>query len=375
MSDKTFYHVPGLGRLVPILLSITLAGCGTTLFKDSSPAYTRSKTGESLEIPPDLTKSSAGENLLPEVLTEEPTASELKEFERFVELSKADEYQQFKQWKAHSPEKDRLDFRAFVAARKAAREGGREGAGVTLNRLLTEERQISIRANQDTAFQIVDAALTDMAVEVLLHNTENYEFRVKLPQVGRSTLFSPNGDRFFIRLERDGSTTLVSLFRSSRRKSISESSTEFMKQFATRIRFAKVKLEMERTVVSSESLPGELQTTASGHLELELEDVSGEKLWRTIDYIADQVGFTVVERVPEEGKFIVKYSTDEDLKEKSALQKLAFWNRDGAVKDGDLYSIEILPGKTRGSRIRITTLQGEMNLVGDKILELLRANL
>lgn len=360
-----------------VAAALALGACDGLDALRGKPRYQDAREIEALEVPPDLSSSIGAGARIPEIAAGEASAKDIEEFEQFNRLKDLEEFEEYKRWKQEGGASERLDFQAFLAARKATREDA-SGGGVRVDRMVDESRQIRIEAGVDDSRQFVETALSNMNVEVVKRDAEARALTLRLPELGGTSLFRPRGDQFTLWLTKDLRSTLVFLRGRRSRPVVSEAATAFMNRLANQVRLAKIRLELEKTVVSAASLPGTLVADEEGHVELAFDE-SPRTLWRRVDFIADQMGFTVVERLPERGKFVIRYATDAALEpEPEGLEKLAFWRKkkdEDRAQDTDLYTIEILPGTETQSLVRVTDYQGRASETGDGILELLQGRL
>ncbi len=372
---------PKLDPLAPSYLLLhavvvaSLTAC-SSLNVDNTPAYQRAQRAQALEVPPDLVSPTGTGGGIPEVAAAEASAQDISEFKKFEQLEQLDELGRFQQWKSESTESEQLNFQAFLEARKIAREGDNKGAGVSVDTNIDNSRNIKITASVDTSWQFLNSALDAMNLEVVERDQDKYRFVVILPELQKKSMFKPKADQFSLYLIRDRQNTLVSLYNSRREIVSSPEATVFMGRLASQVRISKVRLELEQNITETTTLKGSLEPARDGHLELVIDEPPAN-LWRQIDYIVDQVGFTVIERNETAGSFVIRYSTDADLEpEPKGIAKLAFWKKKKVVsEDGDLYTVKISETTDGRSAVRVSDSKGQMNEVSDGILGLLRKQL
>src|SRR5690606_13433696 len=173
------YHSSAAGNTffttVVVLAALGLAACGA-LQQPDEPAYQRARQAQALELPPDLSRPESGG--VPDIVAAEATAEQLSEFERFRVLERMDEYEEYRRWKEQASVDENLDYDAFLAARRAAREPGGDEGGVTTRNNLEGARDILVKADAAATWPLVDEALVAMGVEVLERNADNYRFEV-----------------------------------------------------------------------------------------------------------------------------------------------------------------------------------------------------
>ena len=244
--------------------------------------------------------------------------------------------------------------------------------------MINEAREIEVEASREATWQILGAALNNAGIEVLREDTEALNYQVKIPELAGKSLLGLASGNFTFTLNRSFGTTTIRLVNKRGQQPVSPIAANVMERLADQVRFEKVRMEVNQSIIPTRDLAGSLNPTDTGNLEL-LLDIEGETLWRRIDFVADQVGFTILERIPEQGKFIIRFiSTELEEAGDAKESKLAFWRRNRAAGgDNDTFSIEILPGRTNESisRLRVTDLSGQASRSGDEILELLRAQL
>ncbi|GJL83201.1 MAG: hypothetical protein DHS20C01_28350 [marine bacterium B5-7] len=360
-------------QLASVIAVLLLSGC-SVLDSQEGPAYQRARQAAALEVPPDLSAPGSGSGV-PEFVAAEATAEELTEFEKFQQLEQYEEFEQYKKWKSQSPTNEQLDFQAFLTARQALREGGQEGGGVSIDRNFDKSRDIRIKTDPTISMEIVGEALANSSVEVINRDDKEYKFLVSLPQLEESTFLKSRADQFTLALGRDQQDTIVAL-RNRRGESVTTpQASEFMNNLAGQVRVVKIRLELENRVATAKELPGSLESTDNGHLKLDF-NTSPEGIWNRLDYVIDQIGFTVIERDPASNSFKIRYLTDDQIKpERTGLSALAFWNKDDGLSEGeDVYIVKI-DKIANGSSVRVINENGEMTDTGDNILELLREQL
>lgn len=359
-----------LARLTAGLCTVLLAGCSVFDVPDE-PAYQRAQQARNLEVPPDLS-SPEGRSGVPEVVAAEASAGELEEFETFKQFEQWEEFEQYRQWKAQGGAEEQIDFQAFMEARRAVREDGSTGAGVSVDANFDQSRDVRVSAGAEATMEYLDAALTAMDVDILARNPDKFRIDVSLPEVRESSVFKPSGDHFSLQVGRDQRDMVIALVTRSGERLTTPPAAQFMNRLASQVRLAKVRLEIEERVAQPQEKRGNLRTTESGHLVLDLPD-DGERVWSQVDYVIDQIGFTVLERNPENLSFRIRYLTDDQVpKERTGLAKLAFWKDDQTLPEGaDIYRVDVSRSGT-GSTLRVVDGNGEPSETADTILELLR---
>ena len=373
-TTKIFLH-----KIYPVAVvcsAFTLSACSSLDNFNPAPAYQGAQQTEALEIPPDLTAPSNTNPGIPEIVAAEASAKDVKEFDEFNELKKFDEFEQYKLWKQSSTTSEQLDFQSFIAAKEAVEENSRTGNGVTIDRMVDESRQITIESKPDVAWKILNIAVNAMGISVQEQQDDKYNLIVILPNVGKKSVFKPSGDQFQLIVKKDLRSSLIRLFNHRGDLAISPEANAFITQLSNQLRFAKIKLELEQNIAGQDQLSGSLTELTSGQLELALE-TTPQTVWQQIDYTADQIGFTIVERKPEQGTFIIRFSSDTDTEEKKkGLEKLAFWKKDDADDEfSDLYRVLIKGTNENTSIITVENFNGQSTVVSNEILELLRKGL
>ncbi len=360
-------------RLAAGVCLVIVAGC-SVLEPPDDPAYQRAEQTRNLELPPDLT-SPEGRSGVPEVVAAEASAGDLEGFEQFKQFEQWEEFEKYRQWKAQAGSEEKLDFEAFVEARRAVREQGSDGAGVSVETNVDQSRDVRVKADGESTMKYVDAALTSMGVNILDRNPDSFRFDVSLPEIREPSLFRPSGDRFLLQILRDGQEMLVTLSDRGGNRVTSEPATQFMNRLASQVRLSKVRLELEERVVQPRNRRGTVRTTETGHIELDLAD-SSERVWSQVDYVIDQIGFTVIDRNPDEQTFLIRYLRDDQVpEERTGLEKLAFWKDDQTIAQGaDIYIVRIQEAGA-GSTLSVVSGDGQPSETADTILELLRDKL
>jgi uncharacterized lipoprotein len=358
--------------LIATAVSLLLAGCSALDYPDEA-SYQRAQQREALEVPPDLSRPESG--AVPEIVAAEASAEDLDKFDKFKQLEQFDEYEQFRRWKEESKSDEKLDFEAFVAARKALREEGSSGAGVSIDSNFDQSRDIRISADADATWNYVDAALSAMGVEIVSRTPDEYRFELSLPEIRESSLLRPRADRFTLQIGRDQQDMLVALNDMTGKRVTTDTAGEFMNRLAGQIRLAKVRLELENRDRPQRAEVGTVRTTDTGHVELDLAEDSG-RVFDRLDYVIDQIGFTVIERNRDERSFTVRYITDAQIpKERTGLAKLAFWKKDDKIPEGaDVYHI-LVSDHSGGSTVRVLDSTSQPSETADTILELLRGQM
>lgn len=361
-------------KVVPVLAALLLAACSTLDYPDE-PAYQRARQARALEVPPDLDSPSSSGGV-PEVVAAEATAEDLEGFQKFKQFEQWEEFEQYRQWKAQSSSDEQLDFQAFLEARRAMREGNENGAGVSLDNNFDQSRDIRIAgADAESSWQYVDTALAAMNAQIINRNADKYSFDLALPELQESSLFRPNADRFTLQLGRDKQDMIVALVDRRGSRVTTQPAAQFMDRLAGQIRLAKVRLDLENRVTTASEKAGSVRTTDQGHLALDFSDPA-LRIWDRLDYVIDQVGFTVLERDRDGQTFRVRYITDDQIKpERTGLAKLAFWKDDEGIPEGaDLYTVRVAETDS-GSTVSVVNNVGEASETSDTILELLREKL
>lgn len=350
-----------------------LTGC-SALIDESSPEYQRARQVERLELPPDLNAPNTT-NTLPAIITEQASAEDLKNFEKFQEMEKFDEFSRYQAWKEQRSDDERLDFEAFQLAKRANDRSSRSGAGVKLETNFDNSIDIRIDANPDDSFGYVGAALVNMNVFVSSSEPDNYRFVTELPELKTRKISLPGASRFAIQLNRDLRDTLVTLLDNRSQKVVTPAGQTFQSRLASQIRVAKLRAELANQVDRAADLAGELRNDESGHLLLDLE-IDRNDVYNQIDYVLDQIGFTVVERDAEQTRILVRFETEtlQSNTEKTGLSRLKFWDRDKKQSISGVYAITVEP-LAGGSRVRVTDESNETGAVGDDIIELIREKL
>ncbi|KAA3634439.1 MAG: outer membrane protein assembly factor BamC, partial [Proteobacteria bacterium] len=259
---------------------------------------------------------------------------------------------------------------------EAAREGNERGAGGSLDTNFDQSRDIRIAASDaESSWQYVEGALGAMNVVVLERKPNAYAFDVSLPELQESSLFRPNADRFTLQIGRDQRDKVVALLDRRGARVTTPPAAQFMERLAGQIRLVKVRQELETQVAQSGEKTGEIRTTDTGHIELALDDAA-LRVWDRLDYVIDQVGFTVLERNRDELRFQVRYITDDQIKpERTGLAKLAFWKDEEGIPEGaDLYSVHVRESGA-GSTVSVLNNEEQPSETSDAILELLREKL
>lgn len=371
------YHSSAAGNTfsatVVVLAALALAACGA-MRQSSEPAYQRARQAQALEVPPDLSRPESGG--VPDIVAAEATAEELSEFERFRMLEQMDEYEEYRRWKAQASVDEKLDYETFLAARRAARESGGDDGGVTTRNNIEGARDILVKADAAATWSYVDEALVALNVEVLERNADDYRFEVSLPEVRESSLLRPSGSRFTVQLERAGDEMVVALLDRGGARVTLAAAAEFMSRLAGQIRTGKMRSQLQGPVSAATGTPaGTMRATESGHYVLDLP-YPPLRAFDQLDYVVDQIGFTVLERNRDELRFALRYVTDDQIpKERTGLAKLAFWANEPAPPEGfDRYTIVVseAPG---GSTVSVVDVNGEPGEIPDTILELLREKL
>jgi uncharacterized lipoprotein len=363
------------GPLVTLVALILVAGCGR-LVDESDPAYLRAQQVRSLEVPPDLSTTNTSSNL-PAIVAEEASSEDLKDFEKFQQFEQFDEFEQYQQWKAQRSPDEELDFEAFRLAKKANERSSASGAGVKLEENFDGSVDIRIDAQTESSFEYVGSALGSLSVFVVSSEPDDLRFIAELPELQSRKLSLPGAKRFSIQVNRDSKDSLVSIRDHRAKPVINEAAKAFQTRLASQIRVHKLRAELANRVDSAAELAGQLRTDENGHLLLDLEQ-DRDDVFRQVDYLLDQIGFTVVERQPQQRRFVVRFAlTDNAEPKKKGLAKLAFWRDDkekSGSDEGELYAIAIEP-LAGGSRIRVTNENNETGDVGDNIIQILRDNL
>ncbi len=368
----TFRHSAARWLIAPSSM-LLLSACSVFQAPDE-PGYQRASQIRNLEVPPDLTTPS-GSGGIPEVVSAEASAGDLEGFENFKQFEQWEEFEQYRQWKAQGGAEEQLDFQAFVEARRAVQQEGSDGAGVSVENNFDQSRDVRVRATAESTMSFIDAALAAMDVTVLNVSPDDYRFDISLPEVRASTLFRPNADEFSLQVGRDQQDMVVALVDGNGERVSSPPAGQFMNRLAGQLRLAKVRLEVENRVAASRQARGTMRTTPVGHLELDLPDDS-QLVWSQVDYVIDQIGFTVIERNPEDLSFRIRYLTDDQIpEEREGLEKLAFWKKDQELAEGaDVYAVEITDTGT-SSVLRVVDATGQPSETADTILGLLREKL
>ncbi len=360
-------------RMAALLATLAAAGC-SMLEPSDTPAYQRARQAQALEVPPDL-RNPTTDGSVPDFIAADATAQELDEFARFRQFEDWNEYEQYQRWKEQGATDDRLDFQAYLAARKALTEQGSSGGGVSTDTNFDGSIDVRVAASGDDTMEVVEAALSGMGVEILGQETDKYRILVRLPDVAERSVFRSREDQLYVNIARDQQDSIVSLTNRSRERVTTPAAAQFMQRLAGQVRVSKIRMELDNTVITPKALRGEMTTDAGGHLQLGLDEAP-EAVWQQIDYVIDQVGFTVLERSPGDLSFRLRFATDAEMKpERKGLEKLAFWNRDDERPEGsDVYRVRVVDDAP-GSRVTVEDHAGAGSVTGDAILELLREKL
>jgi uncharacterized lipoprotein len=352
--------------------SVILTACSAFQLQDEA-TYQQARRTEALEVPPDLTAPGGGG--IPEIAAGEATAEDIEGFETFKQLEQFEEYEQYRKWKEQSDVDEKLDFQAFVRAQQAARQAASSGAGVSIDTNFDQSRDIRISAGAEVSLEYVETALSAMDVTILERDPDKYRFVVALPEIKESSVFRPKADEFVVQLGRDDQDMIAALVDRAGVRVTNQPAADFMDRLAGQVRLAKIRSELDNRTQQTKQVRGTLRSDESGHAELDLPE-DAQLVWSQLDYIIDQVGFTVLDRQPSELAFRIRYITDEQIPpERTGLAKLAFWKKDPTIEEGsDIYTVEVAEAET-GSTIRVLDNAGGKSDIGDTILELIREKL
>lgn len=375
MTTPKIYS-PKMHPVAVVCSALMLGACSSLDNFNAAPAYQSAQQSAALEIPPDLTAPASTNPGIPEIVAAEASAKDITEFEDFNNLSNFEEFERYKTWKASSSTDEQIDFQSFVAAKQSVEENSRTGNGVTIDRMIDESRQITIEARPDSSWKILNIAVKAMDIEVEEQQDNKYRLVVILPNVGEKSVFKPSGERFQLHIKKDLRSSIIRLYNHRGDVVTSAKATAFITQLSNQIRFAKIKLEIEGNVNNQKQLSGKLLENTNGDFELTL-DSTPQSVWQQVDYAADQIGFTIVERKPAEGIFIIRYAPEDDNKvQKKGLKKLAFWKKDDASSEfTNLYRIFINRADENKSIVTVKNFDGPITETSNEILELLRSGL
>ncbi|MFT5115971.1 MAG: putative lipoprotein [Parasphingorhabdus sp.] len=368
MSKHTFRF----SSISVLLVSGFLAGC-STLVDESDPSYQKARQLEQLELPPDLT-SSTRSTRLPGIVAQEASAEDLQGFEKFKKFEQFDEFAQYQEWKAQRSDDERLDFEAYQLAKRANERSGQSGAGVKIEENFSGSTDIRIKAASDPSFNYVTTALGSLEVFVLSNEPDKYKIIAEIPELKTKKISLPSAKKFTIQIFRDKNDSIVSLINHRGKPVETAAGKAFQIKLANQLREVKLRSELANQVESAATLAGELRNDENGHLLLDLE-IDQDDLFQQIDYLLDQIGFTVVEKNADDSTFKVRFSTEKlvELK-KTGLSKLAFWKKAEAEESTGSYVISIEP-LAGGSRVRVTDANNKTGAVGDDIIEIIREKL
>ena len=164
------------------------------------------------------------------------------------------------------------------------------------------------------------------------------------------------------------------------RPSDPELEAEFLRRLMVRLGAQEERAKQILASRSTIELRAELKKGIDGLETLQVFEPF-DRAWRRVGLALDRVGFTVEDRDRQKGLYFVRYADadaemDARNRERSLLQRLAFWRDDPKVK-AEQYRVMVKPAEQANSQVQVLNKDGavEQSRTAQRILALLHEQL
>jgi outer membrane protein assembly factor BamC len=369
---------------VTLACLIALAGC--ELLPDKRAEYKKTTTLPSLEVPPNLTASRDDELVVPDI-NPSNTAT-------YSDYSK----ERQKQGDSVQVKQDKTNILSTAANIQLKREGATRWLEIQDSPEKIWHKTREFWGNEGFKLKREDKRLGVIETDWNENRGDIPDdmIRKTLGKLLDSVYSASTRDKFLVRIEPSAQAGGTDVYLSHRGlKEVSQGSDfiwesrqsdpDLEAEMLSRLMvfLGLEKNQAQRIVEEKQTVEVEpnakQQQNAQGHITALQLPSDFARSWRRTGLALDRTGFTVEDRDRSQGLFFVRYVPDEiqaGKKEKTVVDKLAFWRSDDPIKSQDL---QIKVSEIDGQNCQITVLNQQSQaadaLVADSLLKLLYSQL